>query len=149
MNTRNQTEENEMNCQYTGLELESKRMKNHPAVAALLNDAQRKGVYGVVVQAMNDAKASGITGMEVVEIGRAALTGGVAAASKRTAEFRAYEQRRATERSQEIQERNQFFMNNGRWPGQVAEDDHIETEVQPNGNRYSDQTEEGLAGRGL
>ncbi len=60
-------------CQYTGIELQSKRAKNCAEVTALLNDAQRAGKYGQVVDAMNDAKRAGTTGLAVVEIGRNAL----------------------------------------------------------------------------
>ena len=56
-------------CQYTGIEFESRgRSKNHPRVAALLAEANRKGVYGDVVSAMAEAKRAGITGEAVIEL---------------------------------------------------------------------------------
>lgn len=102
-----------MNCQYTGIELENKRAKNHPTVTELLNDANRRNVYGPVVEAMKAAKADGITGMEIVEIGRAAMTGGLEAAAQRRAEWR----QREEERLQYDSERINFYRQHGYYPG--------------------------------
>ena len=45
-------------CQYTGIEFEaaSSRAKNHPAIAALLTEANKTGRYGVVVTALEKAR---------------------------------------------------------------------------------------------
>ena len=63
-------------CQYTGIELSSKRAKNCPAVTTVLNEAYKCGKYDQVVAAMIDAKRAGKAGLEVIEIGKLALKNG-------------------------------------------------------------------------
>jgi hypothetical protein len=78
-------------CQYTGTEFEaaSSRAKNSPAVAALLADANKRGVYSAVVDALVSAKNDGLTGDAVLSVGQAALKGGLEAASAARAKARA------------------------------------------------------------
>ena len=92
------------NCQYTGIELENKRAKNHPEVTALLADANKKGVYGDVVSAMSRAKRDGITGLAVIEIGRYALKSGLQAATEFSDKLRADRKERQNVESARIAE---------------------------------------------
>ena len=78
-------------CQYSGVEFEaaSRRSKNHPRVAALLEAANRKGVYGNVVSAMIQAKHDGVTGEAVIEAAEIALQNGFTAAAEFNTRWRA------------------------------------------------------------
>lgn len=92
-------------CQYTGIEFESRgRSKNHPRVAALLAEANRKGVYGDVVSAMAEAKRAGITGEAVIEAAEIALQNGIAAAAEFSARWRAEQREKRAQESARIAE---------------------------------------------
>lgn len=63
-------------CQYTGIELKSKRAKNAPEVTALLDKAYKAGRYSDVSNAMFAAKRSGLIGADVLAAGQHALVHG-------------------------------------------------------------------------
>lgn len=93
-------------CQYTGTEFEaaSARAKNSPAVAALLADANKRGVYGPVVEALVSAKTDGLTGDAVLSVGQAALKGGLEAASAARAQARAEYAERMAEHTASVRD---------------------------------------------
>ena len=107
-------------CQYSGVEFEakSKRSKNHPRVAALLEEANRKGVYGDVVSAMIQAKHDGITGEAVIEAAEVALAGGLKAAAEFNARWRAERREKREQESARIAD----YRNNGPRPFVDEED---------------------------
>jgi len=49
-------------CQYCGKELENKRAKNCAECNAILADANKRGVYGFVMEAVAQARKDGLTG---------------------------------------------------------------------------------------
>jgi hypothetical protein len=91
-------------CQYSGIQFEasSKRSKNHPRVAELLADANKKGVYGDVVTAMAQAKRDGITGEAIIEIGKVAFENGLNAAAEFNARWRAEKREKLAQESARI-----------------------------------------------
>lgn len=93
-------------CQYSGVEFEakSKRSKNHPRVANLLENANRKGVYNDVVAAMVQAKRQGITGEAVIEAGEVAFDNGMNAAVEFNARWRAEQREKRAQESARIAE---------------------------------------------
>ena len=91
-------------CQYSGIQFEaaSRRSKNHPRVAVLLEAANRKGVYGDVVGAMAQAKRDGVTGEAVIEAAEAALAGGLKAAAEFNTRWRAEQREKREQESARI-----------------------------------------------
>lgn len=59
-------------CQYTGVEFEAKstRAKNHPRIAAVLEEANRVGRYALALEAIRKARADGVT--DIMEFQRQA-----------------------------------------------------------------------------
>jgi hypothetical protein len=110
-------------CQYCGTELNSKRAKNCPVCAGILNDANRKGAYSFVIDAAVTAKYDGLIGAEVHQTMQGALKAGQAKQAEWAAEYR----RRIEERKQADSRRVKFYQDHGYWPGQLAED-----EIDPN-----------------
>jgi hypothetical protein len=109
-------------CQYSGLEFEaaSKRSKNHPRVAILLEDANRKGVYGDVVSAMARAKREGVTGEGVIEAGAVALANGLAAVAEFNMNWRNAQRERLQAESARIAE---YRTNGPRTPDSAHDDE--------------------------
>ncbi len=92
-------------CQYTGIEFEAKslRSKNHPRVAALLETANRKGVYSLVIEAMVQARRDGVEGDAIIEAGQIALSRGSQAAAEFNARWRSERRQRLQEESRRIE----------------------------------------------
>ena len=91
-------------CQYTGIEFQAKtaRSKNHPTIARLLEDANKKGVYGQVVDALTAAKNAGLTGEAVIEAGRVAMVSGLKASAQWAEAWRAEAKAKAKAESERI-----------------------------------------------
>ena len=91
-------------CQYTGLQFEAKtaRSKNHPTIARLLEDANKKGVYGQVIDALVTAKNAGLVGEAVIEAGQVALKSGLKASAQWAAAWRAEQKEKAARESERI-----------------------------------------------
>lgn len=125
-------------CQYTGIELENKRQKNHPEVSKLLDAANKRGVYATVVEAMISAKETGLTGLDVVEVGRSAMQSGQLAAQ----EFR---QRLRVERAARDEQRRTEHTRRATEDDILAGTDVMSDIAQstgpgkPHGDAYSDQ----------
>lgn len=77
-----------MNCQHCGTELSNKRAKNCPVCSNMLQQANRAGVYGFVMEAIAQAKEDGLAGEEMHEAMRAAAKYGDAKRSEWAEEYR-------------------------------------------------------------
>jgi len=116
-------------CQYTGIEFEAKtaRSKNHPAVARLLQEANRRGVYGQVMNAIVAAKNEGLVGDPVIEAGQIAMDAGLKAA----AEFATARRAEQKEKARQESERSRNFAHGTRKDEEQLEQEAIRDFVPP------------------
>lgn len=112
-----------MNCQHCQAELTNPRAKNCKTCSDLLNQANRAGSYGFVMEAVVQAKADGLTGNDVHEAMRSAMALGSAKRAEWQAEYRARKEQRAAERIAEQARRNAFYAEHGYWPHADSQDD--------------------------
>jgi len=123
-----------MNCQNCGAELNNKRAKNCPDCSKMLQLANKRGVYGFVMDAIAQAKADGLSGADVRDEMNAAIKAGNARRAEWAAEYRERWEQRRREESERIR--------NYRPDYRDEEDLDREAWAQParaNGNEYSDQ----------
>lgn len=133
-------------CQYTGLELENKRAKNHPEITKLLEKANKSGAYSAVVTALIDAKNAGVTGLDVVEIGKRALQSGTQAAAAFRTQIRNEQKAKAQERHEQHDARIKFWQEHGYFPTSNENDEDARTDIEEQnppqiGTWFSDQDE--------
>ena len=112
-----------MNCQHCGEELASKRAKNCATCSGILNEANKRRVYGAVTEAIALAKTDGITGEDMHVIMHTAMISGQEATNKVRDEIRAREKERVAERSRQMALRNKFYAEHGYWPESMDEED--------------------------
>jgi hypothetical protein len=141
-------------CQYCGTELNNPRAKNCSICSGILQEANKRRTYGHVMEAVATAKESGRAGAEVHDAMRDAMKRGAAAIAEFKQRQRERDRQRAGEYARREQERQAYFDTHGYWPDDesVLADIEAQREFDRNrrpGSRYDDQTEEGLAGRGL
>lgn len=117
-------------CQHCQTELTNPRAKNCQTCSGILNDANRKGAYGFVMEAIATAKADGLTGRDIQQAMQAAVKFGVARRNEWAAEYRKSQKRKAIERSKAVE----FYHKNGYWEGALdrEEDARKDIEVEKN-----------------
>ena len=120
-----------MKCQHCGAELDNKRAKNCPRCSAILTDANKRGVYGFVMEAVKQAKEDGLTGEAVHEAMKSAAKFGTGKRDEWNREYQQMRETRNNERKAREEEARKFYMEHGRWPnrGEVEDArDDIENE---------------------
>lgn len=98
-------------CQHSGIEFDgSPRAKNHPAIALLLTEANKKNQYGVALDAIREAREAGITDIATFEnVVREALKSDRADYVVRAAEWK--REREARYRAEMDYRQNQGWLN--------------------------------------
>lgn len=112
-----------MNCQHCQAELTNPRAKNCKTCSDILNQANRAGSYGFVMEAAAQAKADGLTGNDVHDAMRSAMALGSAKRAEWSAEYRARKEQRGAERVAEQARRNAFYTAHSHWPQADQQDD--------------------------
>lgn len=117
-------------CQHCQTELTNPRAKNCQTCAAILNDANRKGTYGFVMEAISTAKADGLTGNEMHQVMNNAMKFGVSRRNEWTAQYRESQKQKAAERSEAIQ----FYQKNGYWQNAQDHDEDARKDIEADKN---------------
>lgn len=106
-------------CQHCQDELTNSRAKNCPTCSAIMQNANRYGTYGFVMEAMTTAREDGLTGSDFHNAVKSAAKTGAAKQAEWKASYREYQKKLAAERSAEVR----IYQANGYW-----KNDKIETE---------------------
>lgn len=85
------------NCQYCNDELNNKRAKNCPACNSILSEANKRNVYGFVMEAYQQAKSDNLSGQEMRDTMKSAIKFGQSKRSEWSAEYRKMQQKRVAE----------------------------------------------------
>ena len=115
-----------MNCQHCNTELTNKRAKNCQTCTAILADANKRGVYGFVMDAISQAKVDGLTGDAMHETMRSAVKFGQSKVNEWKAEYRQRQQQRKEQDSQNIK----FYQEHGYWPWQTGDVEDTRSEIE-------------------
>jgi hypothetical protein len=117
-------------CQHCQTELTNPRAKNCQTCTGILNDANRKGAYGFVMEAIATAKADGLTGSDMHQAMQAAVRFGTARRNEWAAQYRKEQKQKAAERSQAIQ----FYQKNGYWKDAPDHDEDARKDIEAGKN---------------
>lgn len=113
-------------CQHCGTELNSKRAKNCPTCASLLNDAYKRNGYDLAMSAISEAKQIGLAGNDVQEAIRQAAGSG----SARENEWINKQRQAKNEWQERNHERIEFYRQHGYYPDQKIDDEDIAAEME-------------------